>query len=47
MDSFDVEVKQEINNEDIELKEIKSVDEVRVKLLPHLCEFVSLFPSEN
>lgn len=26
---------------------LSDVDEVRVKLLPHLCEFVSLFPSEN
>ena len=31
MDSFYVEVKQEIKDEDIELKEIKLFDEVRVK----------------
>ena len=26
---------------------LSDVDEVRFKLLPHLCEFVSLFPEEN
>ena len=26
---------------------LSDVDEVRFKLLPHLCEFVSLFPTEN
>ena len=26
---------------------LSDVDEVRIKLLPHLCEFVSLFPSDN
>ena len=26
---------------------LSDVDEVRLKLLPHLCEFVSLFPTDN
>ena len=26
---------------------LSDVDEVRIKLLPHLCEFVSLFPEDN
>ena len=26
---------------------LSDVDEVRIKFLPHLCEFVSLFPSDN
>ena len=26
---------------------LSDVDEVRMKLLPHLCEFVSLFPQDN
>ena len=26
---------------------LSDVDEVRLKFLPHLCEFVSLFPTDN